>query len=178
MPSGTLEVLLASGHGLKSGDFFSKTDAYAIISCGNQSQKSNVARNQGSNPTWNQRFVFAVDDNVHEVAMKIMDEDFLTADDELGCVTINLATVFQHGKTATTAYNVVQKNGKIKGEVKLSLSFTPKQRMDSFHGGEYSDPATQGSSRYGQGSGVAGPYGSNSGGGWSEGSGGGWNQGA
>lgn len=171
MPSGTLEVVLAGAQGLKSGDFFSKTDAYAIVTCGNQNQRSNVARNQGSNPTWNQRFVFSVDDDACEITLKIMDEDLITADDELGCVTVPLATVFQAGKTATTAYNVVRKSGKFKGEVKLSLTFTPKpQRADSSHGGMYGAHNSLGASRLGQGSTVEGPYGSGSGGGWNQGS--------
>ncbi|KAI5082133.1 hypothetical protein GOP47_0001876 [Adiantum capillus-veneris] len=168
MPSGTLEVLLASGNGLKSGDFFSKTDAYAVLSCGSQSQKSNVARNQGSSPSWNQRFLFSVEEGVEELTLKIMDEDFMTADDELGCVTVPLETVFQLGKTPTSGYNVVKKNGKNRGEVKLSLTFTLKQRTDSFHYNAAGN-SVHGPSMLGQGSGVQGPYGSGGGGGWNQG---------
>ncbi|MCO5587594.1 hypothetical protein L7F22_041543 [Adiantum nelumboides] len=168
MPSGTLEVLLASANGLKSGDFFSKTDAYAILCCGSQCQKSNVARNQGSCPTWNQRFLFSVEEGVEEVTLKIMDEDFMTADDELGCVTVPLQSAFQFGKTATTGYNVVKKNGKNKGEVKLSLTFTPKQRADSFNYNAAGN-STHGPSLLAQGSGAQGPYGLGGGGGWNQG---------
>ncbi|MCO5580404.1 hypothetical protein L7F22_034270 [Adiantum nelumboides] len=140
MPSGTLEVLLASANGIKSrGDFFSKTDAYAILCCGSQCQKSIVPEvDQGRCPTWNQSFLFSVEEGVEEVTLKIMDEDFMTADDELGCVTYALSLLlrpfsFGTGKTATRGYNVVKKSGKNKGEVKLSLTFTPKQRADSFN---------------------------------------------
>ncbi|KAH7372786.1 hypothetical protein KP509_17G021000 [Ceratopteris richardii] len=90
MPSGTLEVFLVGASGLKKGDFFSKTDAYVVIHCGAQNQKSNVARNQGSTPSWNQRFLFYVEDGVEEMTLKVMDEDMITADDELGTVTSRL----------------------------------------------------------------------------------------
>ncbi|KAH7372789.1 hypothetical protein KP509_17G021100 [Ceratopteris richardii] len=137
MPSGTLEVFLVSASGLKKVDLFSKTDPYVVIHCGSQNQKSNVARNQGSNPSWNQRFLFYVDDDVQEITCKLMDEDIGTADDELGTVTIPLALVFEMGKTATTAYNVIRKSGRIKGEVKLALTFTSKvchlQAAISYH---------------------------------------------
>lgn len=171
MSGGTLEVMLVNAQGIKKGDFFSKTDAYAVVYCGSQNHTSNVARNQGSNPTWNQRFVFSVENGTREITLKIMDEDLFTADDELGIVTVPLEPVFQAGKTSTMSYNVVQKNGKFKGEVKLSLAFTPKkQYTDSLHGGpSYHAHESQGSSRYGQGSRVDGPYGSQSGGGWNQG---------
>ncbi|KAH7281283.1 hypothetical protein KP509_36G039100 [Ceratopteris richardii] len=67
MPSGTLDIFLVSASGVKKVDFFSKTDPYVVIQCGAQNQKSNIARNQGSNPSWNQRFLFYVDDDVQEI---------------------------------------------------------------------------------------------------------------
>ena len=42
---------------------------------------------QGSNPTWNQKFEFHVDDGITELLLEVMDEDSGTADDELGLVT-------------------------------------------------------------------------------------------
>ncbi|KAJ7542934.1 hypothetical protein O6H91_09G018700 [Diphasiastrum complanatum] len=127
MPSGTLEVLLYGGFGLKNTDFFGKSDPYAVISCRRQILRSETARNQGSKPVWNQAFQFVVEEGpVTELVVKIYDEDRFTSDDFVGSIKISLEEVLTRGSVPATGYEVVLPSGKIKGVVKLALKFTPK----------------------------------------------------
>lgn len=42
---------------------------------------------EGSTPTWNETFMFAISGDVTELKIKIMDQDSFTADDFVGEVT-------------------------------------------------------------------------------------------
>lgn len=42
---------------------------------------------QGTNPEWNESFLFTVTDDVTELRLKIMDKDTFTADDFVGEAT-------------------------------------------------------------------------------------------
>ncbi|GLT90902.1 hypothetical protein SLE2022_088170 [Rubroshorea leprosula] len=127
MPEGTLEILLVSAKGLEDADFCSNTDAYVILKCRSQEQKSSVASGKGSEPEWNETFVFSVTEGVTEVILKILDSDTGTADDFLGEATIPLEPVFSEGNIPPTSYNVV-KDEEYRGEIRVSLTFTPSER--------------------------------------------------
>ncbi|KAM7472165.1 hypothetical protein LguiA_010348 [Lonicera macranthoides] len=122
MPHGTLEVVLTSAKGLENTDFLSKMDPYAILTYRTQEKKSSVASGKGSNPEWNETFLFTVSDNTPELTIKLMDSDHLTQDDFVGEATIPLEAVFHEGDVAPMAYNVV-KDQKYCGEVRVGLTF-------------------------------------------------------
>ncbi|KAL2544091.1 C2 domain-containing protein [Forsythia ovata] len=84
MVRGTLEVLLVSAKGLENTDFLSNMDPYVIITCRTQEHKSSVASGKGSDPEWNENFVFALSDDVPELLIKIMDSDGTSEDDFVG----------------------------------------------------------------------------------------------
>lgn len=42
---------------------------------------------EGSTPTWNETFMFAISEDVTELKIKLMDQDTFTADDFVGEVT-------------------------------------------------------------------------------------------
>ncbi|KAJ3692998.1 hypothetical protein LUZ60_012093 [Juncus effusus] len=124
MGRGTLEVLLVSAKGLEDEDIFGKMDPYAILSCRSHEQKSSVKKNAGSDPEWNESFVFAISDDVTELHIKLMDRDICTADDCVGVAKIPLEPVFMEGKIPPTFYNVVTDN-EYHGQIKVSLAFIP-----------------------------------------------------
>ncbi|CAM6128166.1 unnamed protein product [Calypogeia fissa] len=128
MPAGTVEVFLIGAVGIKDTEVFGKADPYAFLICGKQKLRSNTASNQGSKPSWNQKFSFYIDDNATDLQIKIFNHNIIKEDDELGSTLIPLTKVFADGKLPTTSYNVVRPSGRVQGEVKLSISFTPKQR--------------------------------------------------
>ncbi|XWS61809.1 hypothetical protein CRYUN_Cryun07bG0157200 [Craigia yunnanensis] len=131
MPQGTLEVVLVSAKGLENTDFLCDMDAYVLLTCRTQEQKSSVASGKGSNPEWNENFVFNVSEGVSELKLKIMDSDCGSQDDFVGEVTIPLEPVFMEGKLPPTAYNVV-KDGEYHGEIRIGLTFTPEEGTRDF----------------------------------------------
>ncbi|WOL05849.1 elicitor-responsive protein 3 isoform X1 [Canna indica] len=125
MVCGTLEVLLVGAKGLENTDFFCKMDPYAVLVCRTQEQRSSIASGKGSNPDWNENFVFTISGNVPELTIKLMDSDSGTHDDFVGEATIPLEAVYSEGKIPPIAYNVV-KDKKYCGEIKVGLNFTPE----------------------------------------------------
>ncbi|GAV68932.1 C2 domain-containing protein [Cephalotus follicularis] len=129
MPQGTLEVVLVGAKGLENTDFLSKMDPFVILTCRTQEQKSSVASGQGTEPEWNESFVFNLSDGVTELKLKIMDSDNCSANDFVGEATISLEPVFVEGNLPPTAYNVV-KDEEYRGEIKVGLTFTPEEHQD------------------------------------------------
>ncbi|KAM0981551.1 hypothetical protein ACFX19_014843 [Malus domestica] len=129
MPRGTLEVNLVNAKGLKNTEFFGNMDPYVIITCKKQQKKSKVATAQGSNPEWNESFVFSVADGVTELHLMIMDKDTGTADDFVGELSIPLRTIYEEGKLPPMKYNVLR-NKKYHGEIKIGFTFTPAVSND------------------------------------------------
>ncbi|KAM7256653.1 hypothetical protein ACFE04_012394 [Oxalis oulophora] len=127
MPHGTLEVLLVNAKGLEDTDFLNNMDPYVIITCRTQQQKSSIASGKGSNPEWNEHFVFTVSDSVTELKFKIMDSDTGTNDDFVGEATIQLEPLFVERKLEPAIYNVV-KDERYCGQIKVGLTFTPEER--------------------------------------------------
>ncbi|KAL3695665.1 hypothetical protein R1sor_009741 [Riccia sorocarpa] len=134
MPAGTVEVLLIGATGIKDTELFGKADPYAVLKCGRQTLKSNVANNQGSKPVWNQKFSFYIDDTTTELNVRILNSNILE-DDEIGTTTVPLSRLFAEYKLPTTSYNVIRPSGRPQGEIKLSLTFTPKKKPGSGIGG-------------------------------------------
>eukprot|EP00257_Ricinus_communis_P028476 XP_025015890.1 elicitor-responsive protein 3 [Ricinus communis] len=122
MPQGTLEVLLVAAKALPDTDFITKMDPYVRLICRSQEQKSSVASGKGSEPEWNETFVFTISEGASELILKIMDGDRFTNDDFVGEAIIPLEPVFTEG---SLAYNVV-KDQEFCGEIKIGLAFTPE----------------------------------------------------
>ncbi|PKA53024.1 Elicitor-responsive protein 3 [Apostasia shenzhenica] len=125
MVMGTLEVLLVAAKGLENTDFLNNMDPYAIITCRTQEQRSSTASGMGSEPEWNETFVFTVSDDVEELVIKLMDSDPMSDGDFVGETTIPLEPVFVKGRVPPTIYNVV-KDEEYHGEIKIGLTFFPE----------------------------------------------------
>ncbi|BAT73111.1 hypothetical protein LR48_Vigan11g010900 [Vigna angularis] len=129
MPQGTLEVFLEYAKGLENTDFLSNMDPYVILTCRTQEQKSSVQTDKGSNPKWNENFIFNVSEGVNELRLKIMDSDSMSADDIVGEVTITLDDLFKAGSIPPTSYNVV-KDDRYCGEIRVGLIFKRQERRE------------------------------------------------
>ncbi|KAK7340171.1 hypothetical protein VNO77_20866 [Canavalia gladiata] len=125
MPRGTLEVILICAKDLRDSDFFSKIDPYVILTYRTQEHRSSVAQGAGSNPSWNESFLFTVSDAASELKLRLFDKDTLTKDDFLGEVKIDLEPVFDVGAIPETVYNVVKDN-EYRGELKVAITFNPE----------------------------------------------------
>ncbi|KAK9910559.1 hypothetical protein M0R45_034516 [Rubus argutus] len=115
MPYGTLEVVLVDAKDLHDTAFLT------------QEKTSTVAQGQGTNPEWNESFLFTVTDDVTELRLKIMDKDTFTADDFVGEATIPLEPVFMEGNLPPTSYSVVNEDKEYHGEITVGLTFTPER---------------------------------------------------
>ncbi|KAM3388241.1 hypothetical protein ACQJBY_010802 [Aegilops geniculata] len=134
MAQGTLEVLLVGAKGLENTDYLCNMDPYAVLKCTSQEQKSTVASGKGSDPEWNETFVFTVSENATELVIKLLDSDGGTDDDSVGEATIPLDGVYTEGSIPPTVYNVV-KDEEYRGEIKIGLTFTPEVAVShSFSG--------------------------------------------
>ncbi|KAA8522375.1 hypothetical protein F0562_013264 [Nyssa sinensis] len=135
MPRGTVEVLLVGAKGLENTDFLCNMDPYVIIICRTQEQKSSVASGKGTEPEWNENFVFTISDSVSELSIKIMDSDSGSEDDFVGQATIPLDPLFMEGNLPPTSYNVV-KDEEYRGEIKVGLTFTHQGGYDQESSGQ------------------------------------------
>ncbi|KAG9441068.1 hypothetical protein H6P81_016922 [Aristolochia fimbriata] len=129
MPEGTLEVLVVGAKGLENTDFLCNMDPYLILTVTSQEQKSSIASGKGSDPEWNETFMFTVSGEATELKIKIMDSDTGTEDDYVGDATIPLGPLFLEGNISPAIYNVV-KEEQYRGEIKIGLKFIPEERHD------------------------------------------------
>ncbi|CBI34741.3 hypothetical protein VitviT2T_002058 [Vitis vinifera] len=129
MPQGTLEVLLVGAKGLENTDFLCNMDPYVVLTCRTQEQKSSVASGKGSDPEWNEHFVFTISEGISELTIKIMDSDSGSGDDFVGEATIPLEALFTEGSLEPAPYNVV-KDQEYCGEIRVGLTFTQKGECD------------------------------------------------
>ncbi|KAJ6794070.1 elicitor-responsive protein 3-like [Iris pallida] len=135
MVQGRIEVLLVGAKGLENSDYLCNMDPYAILKFCSQEQKSSIASGKGSEPEWNEKFVFTVSGNVSDFTVKLMDSDSGTNDDFVGEATISLEALFAEGSLPPTVYNVV-KEQEYCGEIKIGFSFTPEKNSQQNHSEE------------------------------------------
>ncbi|KAB1214422.1 hypothetical protein CJ030_MR5G003232 [Morella rubra] len=102
-------------------------DPYVILTCRTQEQRSSVASGEGSEPQWNETFVFTITDETSELNLKILDKDTFTKDDFVGEATIPLEPLFIEGSLPLSVYRVV-KDEEYHGEIRVALTFTPERR--------------------------------------------------
>ncbi|KAI3949631.1 hypothetical protein MKW98_020953 [Papaver atlanticum] len=140
--SGLLEIMLVDAQGLPESDVVGKMDPYVLIQYKTHKLKSYVAKGQGSNPVWNEKFTLWVDypepNGHYDVRFKIFDRDTLSADDLIGETTISVKDIVELGVEKGKAtveprkYSVFEsKNGELTagraGDVHVGLTFTTKQ---------------------------------------------------
>ncbi|KAH7656952.1 putative Ca2+-dependent phospholipid-binding protein [Dioscorea alata] len=141
MARGILEVQLIDAKGLHDTAFLGKMDPYVMIQYRNQEQKSSVAKDQGTNPSWNETFKFNVQnagaaDHHQKLVLRIMDKDIFNADDFVGQATINVADVISlgvekgNGELHPSKYSVVLADRTYCGEIRVGVKFTLKMEEE------------------------------------------------
>ncbi|CAM0883516.1 unnamed protein product [Alopecurus aequalis] len=134
MVRGVLEVLLVDAKGLAGNDFLGKLDPYVIVQYRNQERRSKTARDEGRNPSWNEKLQFQIYSTAasvqHKLILRIIDHDNLSSDDFLGEATINVTDLISIGMEKGTSelipakYCVVTADNSFHGEVKVGITFT------------------------------------------------------
>ncbi|WJX92740.1 hypothetical protein P8452_74341 [Trifolium repens] len=108
MVCGQLEVILIGANSLENNDFLGA----------------------GSNPYWNESFVYSVNsDDVCELELKLMDADSLTQNDFLGGAKIPFHSVFEgRGMIIAADYQLINNNQEHCGEIQVAFLFDREVR--------------------------------------------------
>ncbi|KAK9050168.1 hypothetical protein SSX86_030862 [Deinandra increscens subsp. villosa] len=128
--------------GLGKSDFLNKIDPYVLIQYRTQEHKSSIAKGQGSNPEWNEKYKFRVEypgaDTQPKLVLKIMDHDTFSSDDYIGQTTIYLKELLERGVENVTAvphpqkHRVVDSSQNYCGDVQVAITFTPRVESQSY----------------------------------------------
>lgn len=137
-----LNINVMSAEGLKDVKKFSKMDVYAEISLAGypQSKKRTfVDKNSGTNPKWNHRMEFVVDEPYLtkpglSLLFQLKTESTFSMDKEIGSVTVPIDELFKPDsftEERIVDYKVITPSGKPKGTLKFSYRFGEKFSQDS-----------------------------------------------
>jgi len=123
MATRTLNVEVIGASGLKDTEFIGKSDPYVVLSIGKEQRKSKVAKDQPETPVWNETLSLPVVDTDADVELliRILNDDRLGRDEEMGRVVIPVSLVYGGGYSASIF--PLELKGKPHGEIQLSLSF-------------------------------------------------------
>jgi Ca2+-dependent lipid-binding protein len=95
MVLGTVIIKPKSALLTSSKDVFDKVDAYVKVYFNNDHYKTDVAKNQGANPFWNNEFCFKnVDLEKNVIRFEVFDKN-LISDHNIGCCEYALANLLQ-----------------------------------------------------------------------------------
>jgi len=99
-PAGILTVRVVRGHNISASDVGGGTDAYVSLTLSGRLMsykvKTAILMGSGSEPYWNETFVFDVVDHM-DMHVALWDFDSFTEDDLVGEVMVDLGGVYQHG---------------------------------------------------------------------------------
>ncbi|TKY47426.1 Elicitor-responsive protein 1 [Spatholobus suberectus] len=94
---------------------------------------------QGSNPVWNEKFVFKVEyptpSDSYKIILKIMDKDFLSADDFVGQAIVYVEDLLAIGVEDSAAelqplkYRVVRADHSYCGEIEVGITFKVEEEF-------------------------------------------------
>nr|XP_043634491.1 16 kDa phloem protein 1 [Erigeron canadensis] len=142
MTIGIMEVNLVDAHGLTNFDFLNNIDPYVLVQYRSQEHKSTIAKGQGNNPKWNEKFNFRVEypgaDEQPTLVIKIMDHDTFSADDYIGQTKIFLKEVLELGVENGTSelrpqkYRVVDSSQSFRGDIRVGITFTPRVETETY----------------------------------------------
>jgi hypothetical protein len=143
-PAGTLTVKICEGRNMASEDGIADQDPYVILTMDSRAKKysfrTQVHYGAGRAPVWNETFQFDVVDAA-DFKLVVMDKDTYSADDLVGEVTVDLASVYRWG--VRDAWAPIKRKGawggmEHRGEVRLEVDFVgprgvafPQMRTDT-----------------------------------------------
>ncbi len=136
---GNLKVNVISANLMKDTDLIGKMDPYFEIQVGSQKNKSQVSKDQGTKPVWNQEFAFKVDGE-SEIKITLFDDD-IGKDDFIGQTTLAIAQ-FANGIPFDSNFTIYTKDMKaMAGQLRVKVAFesvikptvvTPSQNTGSW----------------------------------------------
>ncbi|KAL0357317.1 UNVERIFIED_CONTAM: protein SRC2 [Sesamum calycinum] len=140
-----LNITVVSAEDLKDVKVFSKMDVYTEVSIAGyplSKKKTFVDKNSGTNPKWNHRMEFIVDEPYLtkpglSLLFEIKAESTFSGHKDIGSVTVPIYELYQPDATEdkVVEYQVHTRSGKPKGTLKFSYRFGEKftQQMEAKH---------------------------------------------
>ena len=120
LPEGQLDVKLLKAKDLIKSDVFGKSDPYAVLSFGQQKDKTPVAKNT-QNPVWNHESQFGLPDGADQTLnIEVFDSDKIGKDKSLGKLDIDVQDLLNSPED-----NWYPLAGVKSGQVLLSSDFLP-----------------------------------------------------
>ena len=116
--TGTLVLRPQNAQLSNDGEMFGKADPYLVAQIGNQKQQTQVHKDGGKNPRWNDALQFHIN-NDQVMTFWVMDRDHMTAGDCIAEGQVNLADIYAR-RQVNQSYPVLR-NGKPNGVVNLVL---------------------------------------------------------
>ncbi|KAK7305731.1 hypothetical protein VNO77_43641 [Canavalia gladiata] len=138
MAIGFMEVELVKAKELCDADVFDGMDPYVVIQYNGQEQRSSVAKGQQS--VWNEKFVFKVEypapSDQYKIILKIMDKDFLSADDFVGQAIVYVEDLLAIGVEDGAAelkplkYRVIRADQSYCGEINVGWKMSSLDKLN------------------------------------------------
>lgn len=98
-----------------------KMDPYVVITLGAERQRTQICRNGGKNPFWNETLYFNNMNNDQVMQIEVWDKDYLTKDDIVGAGQLNIAS-FADGMRRQQTVTLYYK-GRSAGQIVLEGCF-------------------------------------------------------
>jgi hypothetical protein len=131
LPEGDVHLILLQARNLPKSDLIGKSDPYAVISCGSDSSKTPVSKDN-LNPVWNHEAVFPIDPNTPATMdIRVLDSDRLGRDKPLGQLQIDIADLAENGPLVQQWLPLDKAKS---GEVQVTAEFVP-EGIDERDGG-------------------------------------------
>ncbi|KAL5225080.1 hypothetical protein ABZP36_011719 [Zizania latifolia] len=133
MKEGILELLLVSAEGLKHAHHLGTQRHYVTIQFGDRILTSKITQGKGKKVWWNEKFRFPLApdecEELGKVTLRIMERDKFSDDSQVGETKVHVGDIIREGakreflQMKPAPYNIVLKDGKYKGELKLGVKF-------------------------------------------------------
>lgn len=90
-----LHATVVSASGLRNADHDTHLDPFIEITCADQFRRTRTHRGGGSQPIWNQRLNFVLEEGVTHISLRCQDEESSAGADLVGSATVPLDDLFQ-----------------------------------------------------------------------------------
>jgi len=118
--TGKAALTIEGGRNLKNVELFGKQDPYVVLEVGGKKYQTEVAKNGGSNPVWNQTFEVPATGQ-ETVSLRVVDEE-LTTDELIGQASMSLAKAKAVGQDRQDV-QLFTKDGRDAGHIIVSARF-------------------------------------------------------
>lgn len=124
--NGQLVVEVVKASNLPPKDLNGFSDPYCVLKVGKTEYKTNIIE-RTLHPIWNEEFYYDLQNLNYPLVIELYDYDRISSHDKMGCVKIDLKTLFDE-KFHTKSYQIeAMKKEKVSGELFLRLQYTSPQ---------------------------------------------------